>query len=176
VKVFVAVDLPDEPRAALAATLADLDLPGKVAPPENWHITLRYIGAMDDVAIDRLLAGLHETELGGPFTLRTAGLGAFPRPERATVLWVGVLHGSDRLEALSDLVQDVVEDVGLDREDRPFVGHLTLARIRPPEDVRRLTADVELPSISVPVESITVFESIQRASGPEYAPIERFEL
>ena len=174
-KVFVAVDLPDEPRAALAATLADLELPGKVAPPENWHITLRYIGAMDDVAIDRLVAGLDEVEMGGPFTLRTAGLGAFPRPERATVLWVGVSHGTDRLEALSDLVQDVVEDIGFDREDRPFVGHLTLARIRPPDDVRRLM-DVELPSISIPVRSITVFESVQGAGGPEYAPIERIEL
>jgi 2'-5' RNA ligase len=175
-KVFVAVDLPDEPRAALAASLADLELPGKVAPPKNWHITLRYIGAMDDVAVDRLLAGLDEAKLGGPFTLRTAELGAFPRPERATVLWVGVGHGSDRLEALSGVVEEVVNDVGFDREDRPFVGHMTLARVRPPEDVRRLTADVELPSISIPVRSITVFESIQRSGGPEYAPIESIRL
>lgn len=175
-KVFVGVDLSTEARAALAASLSDIAIPGKPAPPQNWHITLRYIGAMDDVSVDRLVAGLDEAKLGGPFTVKTTGLGAFPNPIRATVLWVGLGHGSTRLDQLSDTVQDVVDGIGLGREDRPFVGHVTLARIRPPVDVRRLIADVELPSVVIPVDEVTVFESVQAAGGAEYHPIERFPL
>ncbi len=175
-KVFVGVDLSDEARAALAASLSDIEIPGKPAPPQNWHITLRYIGAIDDVSLDRLLAGLDEADLGGAFTVRAGGLGAFPRPERATVLWVGLAHGSDRLESLSAIVEDVVDGVGLGREDRPFVGHITLARVRPPVDVRRLLSSVEVPPVTIPVDEVTVFESVTRPGSPEYRPIDRFPL
>ena len=175
-KVFVGVDLSAEARSALAAGLSAVDVPGKPSPPQNWHITLRYIGAMEDVSLDRLLAGLDEAELGGPFTLRAGGLGAFPKPSRATVLWIGLGHGSDRLEGLSETVQDVVDGIGLGREERPFVGHVTLARIRPPVDVRRLISGVDVPPVTIPVEEITVFETVQRPGGSEYVPIERFRL
>jgi 2'-5' RNA ligase len=175
-RVFVGVDLSVEARAALAACLSGVDVPGKPAPPQNWHITLRYIGAMDDVSLDRLLAGLDEADLGGSFTLRVAGLGAFPKPSHATVLWVGLEHGSDRLGSLSETVQEVVEGIGLGREDRPFVGHITLARIRPPVDVRRLISEVDVPPVVIPVDEVTVFESVQVVGGSEYHPLERFPL
>ena len=175
-KVFVGVDLSAEARAALAACLSEVEVPGKPSPPQNWHITLRYIGAMDEVSLDRLLAGLDEAELGGPFTIRASGLGAFPTPARATVLWVGLTDGRDRLELLAGAVEDVVDGVGLGREDRPFVGHMTLSRIRPPVDVRSLIAGVELPSIPIPVDEITLFESRQIPGGTQYHPIERFPL
>ena len=175
-KVFVGVDLSAEARSALATCLAAVEVPGKPSPPQNWHITLRYIGAMDEVSLDRLLAGLDEADLGTRFTIRASGLGAFPKPARATVLWVGFGDGSDRLEMLAETVEGVVDGAGLGREDRPFVGHLTLARIRPPVDVRRLITDVELPSIRIPVDEVTVFESVQVPGGTEYHPIERFAL
>lgn len=175
-KVFVGVDLSVGARAALAACLSDVDVPGKPSPPQNWHITLRYIGAMDDVSLDRLLAGLDQAGLGGPFTLRAGGLGAFPKPSRATVLWIGLSHGSDRLERLAESVQDVVDGIGLGREERPFVGHVTLARIRPPVDVRRLISSVDVPAVTIPVDEITVFESVQVDGGTAYRPIERFPL
>jgi len=175
-KVFVGVDLSAEARAALAASLSGVEIPGKPSPPQNWHITLRYIGAMDDVSLDRLLAGLDEAELGGPFTLRAAGLGAFPKPSKATVLWVGLGHGSDRLESLAESVQEVVDRIGHGREDRPFIGHVTLARIRPPVDVRRLMSSVDVPAVTIPVGEVTVFESIQVTGGTEYHPIDRFPL
>ena len=175
-KVFVGVDLPLESRLALASSLADVDVPGRPAPPQNWHITLRYIGAMDDVSLDRLLAGLDEADMGERFTLRPSGLGAFPKASRATVLYVGLDAGSERLSALAESVQDVVDGIGLGREDRPFLGHVTLARIRPPVDVRRLIADVELPPVRIPVDEVTVFESLQVDGGTEYHPLERFPL
>ncbi len=175
-KVFVGVDLSVEARAALAASLSEVAIPGKPSPPQNWHITLRYIGSMDEVSVERLVAGLDEAELGEPFVMRAAGLGAFPKAARATVLFVGIDAGSERLTALSGSVQDVVDGIGLGSEERPFVGHVTLARIRPPVDVRDLIASVDLPSIPIPVDEVTVFESVQVDRGTEYRPIERFPL
>lgn len=175
-RVFVGVDLSSEARAALATCLSGVEVPGKPSPPSNWHITLRYIGAMDDVSVDRLLAGLDEAELGESFTVRTTALGAFPKPARATVLWVGLGQGSERLADLAETVDEVVDGIGSGREDRPFVGHITLARIRPPVDVQRLVANTDVPSIPIPVGEVTVFESVRVVGGVEYVPIERFPL
>lgn len=171
-KVFVGVELSAEARAALATVLAGSDIPGKPSPPENWHITLRYLGTVDEVMLDRLIGGLDDAELPESFVVRTAGLGAFPRADRATVLWVGLR--SDHLDVLAEVVDDVVDAIGYGREERPFVGHVTLARIRPPVDVRRLVSSVELPAIAIPVERLTVFES--RSGQPRYVPIERIDL
>lgn len=175
-RVFVGVDLSSDARAALAACLSAVEVPGKPSPPQNWHITLRYIGSMDEVSLDRLVAGLDEADLGDRFALRASGLGAFPKPARATVLYVGLDAGSAQLASLAETVHDVVDGIGLGREDRPFVGHVTLSRIRPPVDVSGLIAKVELPSIPIAVDEVTVFESVQRDGGTEYRSIERIAL
>ncbi len=82
-RLFLAVALDDDARHALAARLAaiaDDGLPGKVVPPGNWHLTLRFLGPTSEVRRDLLLAAL-EVGLDQPsFTARLAGLGAFPRP------------------------------------------------------------------------------------------------
>lgn len=173
-KVFVGIELSDDARAALATVLADADIPGKPSPPENWHVTLRYLGAVDEVTVDRLIGGLDEADLPGAFVVRTTGLGAFPAPDRATVLWVGL--GSSSLADLADAVDEVVDGIGHGLEERPFVGHVTLARIRPPVDVSGLIGSVDVPPIAVPVKQVTVFESRQGSGRPQYVPIDRIDL
>lgn len=175
-KVFVGLELPLDVRAALSTVLVDLDIPGRPAPPENWHVTLRYIGEMDDVAIDRLLAGLDECDLGSRFRLVTGGLGAFPHSSKATVLWMGFRSGLEPLNDLATTVDEVVERIGHGHEDRPFAAHLTLSRIRPPLDVRELVDSVELPSIVLSVTDVTVFESRHDGRGVQYRAIERFAI
>ena len=77
--------------------MAGLSIPGKVVPPQNWHITLRFIGTIDEVALDRLVAGLDELDLGPRFEVVFGALGAFPRSTRATVLWRAITDRTERL-------------------------------------------------------------------------------
>lgn len=172
--IFVALDLSDDARAALAAVLQNVEIPGRPSPPENWHVTLRYLGSVDEVSVDRLVGALDDADLVKPFVLRTVGLGAFPKAARATVLWVAAT--APPLNELAEAVDDVAERVGFGREDRPFVGHVTLARIRPPGNVLSLIESVEIPRIQIPVDRVTVFESEQGGGHPHYRPIERIEL
>ena len=203
-RIFVAVPMPDEVRMALADLLADLDLPGTVVPPANWHITLRFIGWADDVAYDRLLASLDEADLGRAFSLELGEMGAFPRPKSSTVLWLGVSKGQTRLEEVASVVEEAVQAAGFDGEDRPFRAHLTLSRIRPPVDVTDLigsgvngvTGDysrgasgfwIENGKITYPVSEVTIaghlldiFKSLAAANDLEFrygvnAPTVRIE-
>lgn len=134
-RLFLAVALDDDARHALAARLAaiaDDGLPGKVVPPGNWHLTLRFLGPTSEVRRDLLLAAL-EAGLDQPsFTTRLAGLGAFPRLTAATVLWVGVDDPAGGLTGIAEVCETAARAVGFEPEERPFHPHVTLARVRPP--------------------------------------------
>ncbi len=138
-RVFLAVDLDVNTKAAVAAQLEDVYLPGKPSSLANWHVTLRWIGHLDEVRFDMLLAELDQTDLGPPFRVKVAGFGAFPNPETANVLFRHVGDGEGRLMELADRIEAACENVGLEPNERPYVPHLTLSRLRPPVDVSYLT-------------------------------------
>lgn len=167
--VFVAVVPPPEVVAALSDWLEDLPIPGRRVPPPNFHITLRFVGNVDPVAYDRLLAALATRPLVEPFRVHLSGLGSFPNPRRATVLWVGVEAGPS-LEQLAEIVEDATVAAGFEPEERPFVPHLTVSRVRPPENVTALQAGER--RLSFPVEEI----HIMAAWGSRYRVYETFPL
>lgn len=175
-KIFVAIRPPLDVRATLAGVMSDWDVPGTVVAPDNWHVTLRFIGRMGETDVDRLLAEMDQADLGGRFDATLGGLGAFSNPSKATVLWLGLRRGGERMTELAEIVDGAVDRIGAGVEDRPFVPHLTLARIRPPEDVRSLIADIDVPSIPMTVDEVIVFSSVSAGTGPVYEPIESFQL
>lgn len=182
--LFLAVEPDDETKSLLAQMLArafgdDWPLPGRLSPPDNWHITVRFLGSVDDLSLDRLLAGLDEaaaTEPGwpdGPVGVILRGVGAFPRPDKATVLWVGV--DSEQLLELAEAVEELVTSIGLAPDERPFRPHLTLSRVRPPQDLSDLI-DVDWGRLRLTVDRLTLFQSQEQAGGVSYRPLERFEI
>ena len=179
-RLFLAVPLTGEVRSALAAhivgSLEGRALPGKPVPPPNWHLTMRFFGPTDEVTYDRLLAALTEAELGSPFSATLAGLGAFPRPARATVLWQGIAGGADRLEDLADVSEEAARLAGFAPEDRPFHPHVTLSRIRPHQDVRSLIERVRPLGMSLPVDRLVVYRSHLGRGGARYEELDNVPL
>lgn len=179
-RLFVAVPLTDEVRGALAAHIMAAGtaraLPGKPVPPPNWHVTMRFFGPTDEVSYERFLAALTEAEWGRPFSVSFGGLGAFPRPARATVLWLAIERGVDRLERLAALNEQAAQEAGFAPEERPFHAHLTLSRIRPHQDVRPLIERVSPFPMSLPVDRLVVFRSHLGRGGARYEELDSFEL
>lgn len=176
-RLFVGISLPEDDRHGLAALLDPLaPWPGRAVPPANWHITLRFVGSADEVATDRLFAQLDEMERPGPFTVRLEGLGAFPRPRSAAVLWMGVEDPSGSLVAAADATELAVQAAGFPAEERPFHPHLTLARIRPPQDVWSWLEKEPVYPLAIAVSELTLFETRFGAGGAHYESVERFPL
>lgn len=178
-RLFLAVDLSSDARHALAARIeATIQgrLPGKVVPPPNWHITLRFLGDVDRVGRDRLLMALADADFGSGFELTLDRLGAFPKEKRASVLWAGSSGGEGRLDELAEVVAEAVEAAGFKAEERPFHPHVTLSRIRPPQDVTRLIAGTGGLRVRTRVDAVTLFRSHLGRGTPHYEILERFEL
>lgn len=175
-RIFVAVPMPDVARIVLADRLGRVGIPGSVVPPQNWHLTLRFLGWTDDVAFDRLLAALDDSDLGAPFDIGLGEMGAFPRPRSATVIWLAVSKGQSRLEELADEAEEAAQSAGFNSEDRPFRAHLTLSRVRPPHDVSRLVESFPRADIGWRCESVVVYRSHLGRGGARYEPLETFPL
>jgi 2'-5' RNA ligase len=173
-RVFAAVPLPDEVRAALADRMRGLSIPGTPVMPENWHVTLRFLGLVDEVTYDRFLHGMSHVEGTGTFRIALEGMGAFPNGRNATVLWVGVGDGVKELTKLYGVVEGASVAAGLDPQERPFHPHLTLARVRPPEDVRRIL-DHEV-KLTWRCDRVVVYLSSPGLGGAIYEPLETFSL
>jgi 2'-5' RNA ligase len=171
-RVFVAVPLPDEVRMALDDRLAGFEIPGSVAPPENWHITLRFLGSIDVVTYERFLGALDSSDLGPSFRVGLGELGAFPRPRNATVVWLGVNKGVEQLEALARVGEVAAQSAGLEAEERPFRSHLTLSRVRPPRDVTRLIDSAPSMDLEWRCSSILVYRSHLGRGAARYEPLE----
>ena len=176
-RVFVGVDLPEDARAALAAGvdgwLAGRPLPGRPVPPPNWHITFRFLGDVGDVEYDRLVMALDEADLGGKFRLSVGGFGAFPRLGKATVTWTGVQQGREKLGVLAESVEEACCRAGFGEDGRPFKGHITLSRIRPPMDISEYSGGPL--EVEFEVSSVTVFRS-HLGGGTWYERMEEFPL
>jgi 2'-5' RNA ligase len=146
-------------------------------PRAQWHITLRFLGPV--AAPDPVVAALADS-LAGMATGRIAlgGSGAFPKPSRATVLWIGVHEGAEWLVRLAGAVERAAVAAGLAPEPRPFRPHLTLARIRTPRPIQPLLREIGSAPIgrAWTVDDIVVFESDTRADGAVHHAIHTFPL
>lgn len=166
--------LAPDTRMTLASDLSGLSIPGRLVPPENWHVTLRFLGSVDMVTYDRFLHGLGSLSAVKAFPARLDHLGGFPNPRRATVVWVGVGEGAEQLVGLNQITEEAAQEAGLDAEERPYRPHLTLARVRPPKDIRALT-EVEL-DLGWKCREVVVYRSHLGRGGARYEPLETFPL
>ena len=158
-RLFVGLDLPWELRERLSLLAGGI--PGaRWLPPENYHITLRFIGevaAHQAEEIDLALAGLRARG----FSLSLTGVGTFEKAGRPVALWVGVERNA-QLDLLQSKIETACQRSGLEPERRRFSPHVTLARLDNalgPKLVAYLQSNNLFRSDPVPVEHFTLFSS-----------------
>ena len=179
-RLFVAVDVPDVVKDAIetdvVAPLRDA-LPGaRWTRREGRHLTLKFLGDVADERLGGTGAALSEAASSHVrFDAAFDVLGGFPNLRRPRVLWVGIGAGAEPLSALAADVEANLEPLGFPREDRPFRGHLTLARFPKPTAVR------SLPGVTVPTEAfaareLVLFRSQLHPKGARYTALDRYAL
>ncbi|MFN8544192.1 MAG: RNA 2',3'-cyclic phosphodiesterase [Candidatus Binatia bacterium] len=185
-RCFVAIDLPDELRAAVAQ--AQRALRREAGPADvRWvdpgalHLTLAFLGAVGErqrAPIEAALRALAESH--APLALAAAGLGAFPSPRRARVVWVGIAGGAGALARLAVDVEAALAQLGFPPESRPFQGHVTLGRVRRPDGLSRLAAAIEAGAGTSfgawTAREIVLYQSRLGPTGAVYVPLAHVPL
>jgi 2'-5' RNA ligase len=137
VRSFVAVPLPEKIQASIFAAAQEL---ARALPQsgikwsrkvENLHITVKFLGSVGAERLPEIAAALADALGGLPrFAIALRGMGAFPSPRKANVVWAGVDDATRGLNAVADAVEGVGERFGIAREQRPFTGHVTVGRCK----------------------------------------------
>ncbi len=172
-RLFIAAPIPERARESLRRHLPDV-LPGRRVSPEKWHFTLRFLGDTPSAQRERLVEALGGVTLPVPFRIEFGKLGAFPSPDRARVLWVGVKRGAEKLVRLAETVEAAAQAADFPAEPRPFKSHLTLSRVDPPSDVRRLIDLIPSTDVSMEVRGVVLFRSHLGREGARHEAIAHF--
>ena len=171
IRLFVGLPLPEDHRRQLSLMSHGIEGARWVAP-ENLHITLRFIGEVDeDVAED--LAQALDAVTARPFELSVETLGTFGHPTHA--LWAGITDRSaGELAGLQANIESALVRAGLEPEHRKFVPHVTLARFRKVNMgrvARLLEGSGDLKLAPFAVHGFSLFRSHLRPEGAQYEQV-----
>jgi 2'-5' RNA ligase len=180
VRAFVAVEISDGARRQIADLLGMLrrepGIPVRWVRPELMHLTLAFLGEVSQDFLES--AKVRLVEVGQQHKVLTAqlkGLGAFPSPPRARVVWIGTEQGKDEVCALQADIVKALRSVGYQPERRPFSPHLTIGRVRIPDNVSQAVA-VQFESEPFTIERVVLFHSVLGPGGPVYSRLAEFPL
>jgi len=184
-RTFIALEIDKTTRDRLVALQESLARAGtevKWVEPENLHVTLLFLGEVDDRDIPdvcRVVAagcGQHS-----PFAMSVETVGCFGNPRRPRTLWVGVGDGTQEVCALHDALEPPLLDLGCYRkEDRKYTPHITLGRVRSDRPDDDLTAAMAKKAHwqggQTIVREVLVMGSDLTPNGPMYMVLGRGKL
>jgi 2'-5' RNA ligase len=183
-RLFVAVEIPQAVRRDVARRMARLRdrLPrARWVDPENLHLTLLFLGSVEEAQVPGLAAALRAAfAKHPPLEMRLADGGTFPPRRPARVAWVGMEIPADLAALQADVTAAASASIGFTPEDRPFHPHVTLARCDPPwpRDAADKIAATFSGTVGQPfvVDHGVLFESKMSPRGPRYLPVETLPL
>ena len=192
-RLFAGIPLDAAAREFVAIAVDALKHDGVRArwtPNENWHVTLAFLGDVDDAAAPAIAAAFHtvknravlveESVLGRAplaqpltqFSLHLSTIGAFPNPRRPRVLWVGGVEQEPQFEASALALRRAFEPLGFHFDDAPLA-HVTIGRTTG-------SAPLLMPQLAAPhlmsVTRLALFESVRAPAGVRYEEREVFFL
>jgi len=183
IRTFIAVNVSDATRRMIDTLQMIFGHSRKLirfAPPENVHVTLKFLGDVDPAIMPELISKI-ETSIRSfqKFDYICTGTGVFPNDHRPRVLWLGITQGSEILSNLSKTLDESLKTMPIKLEEREFKAHITLGRIK---ETRRPLAELNqflkfpFEPIHNPVEEVILFQSTLTPNGAIYTPLHNFPL
>jgi 2'-5' RNA ligase len=179
VRLFVGLPVPPSPAFAAVAAELEREERAHPTPAGSWHVTLRFLGEVLDA--EPVARALDAAAAGRPaIPCVVEGVGTFPDKgfpphKKARVAWAGVRAAG--VEALAAAVRDATAAFGEPPEERPFVAHVTLARLRRPADLRRFVSRHEHTLFSQGVlDRVVLFRSTPGPGGSHHEALHTVRL
>lgn len=183
-RVFISVELPDEIKkkvAEAAAPLKEVESGIKWVETHNLHITLKFLGWVEDPKIDNMIELTNKAVAGtGSFKVKFSGMGTFPPGKSPRVIWVGVNEGGDTLAQLAEALEEGLSRAGYRSEGREFSSHITIGRVKDKKGVDKVKermAEIQKTDFGeMVVDHIDIMKSTLSPKGPVYEKIKEVIL
>lgn len=178
-RTFIAIELEEEVKEYLFHIQTEtqkLCRRGNYTPKENFHLTLHFLGEVEEDDLEYLQEAIYETaRRNRPFTLTLDKIGFFPRGNKG-ILWAG-LEKSNPLQRLFSTLEKSLEQQGFARERKGLSPHITLGReVEPQRSFLDVQKGVKVEPMRVSVRSISLMESMRKGPKLVYVPLYRIDL
>ena len=179
IRTFIAFELPEKIRSFISSIQEDLKsnrLDARWIQPKNIHLTLKFLGNINKADTQKVGAAIFKSAADyAPISLAVKGIGAFPGISHPRVLWIGIRGQIDVLIQLQRGLDNNLEKIGFPKENRPFKGHLTLARVKGQINQAKLINAMkkygEFEPKSFIADNIILFKSDLKSTGAVYTKL-----
>ena len=186
-RTFIAIELPKNIREALGKLQEQLkksEADVKWVTPDNIHLTLKFLGEVDDDKIEKINKIIDSVcAENNTYKIYISSLGAFPRIDYLRVIWAGVEKGDSETKKIAKELEEKIEKIGIPREARPFSSHITLGRTRSALNREKLVKELksmqeafEKEDLEFSVSKVTLFKSTLTPKGPAYEVLKEANL
>ena len=184
IRVFVAIEINCEIKNKLSEYLSKLKRSGadvKWVAPDNIHLTLKFVGYIEKETLTDLNKIINDAVSGiGPFSISIENIGAFPSLKKPRVVFVCVQEKGDNLLRIYEKLDKGVERLGIKKESRKYVGHITLGRVKSQKNISKLenalNPGTECYFGLEKVTSLSLIQSKLSSTGPIYTRLNNFIL
>lgn len=146
----------------------------KWVPPENLHVTLKFLGNCDWALVDRIADSMREASGLLPLPLAVGGVGGFPSSASARVLWVGAEDVEEKLHKVYNILDRAARSCGFPGEKRGYRPHITVGRAR--KGPARIPESLALSMdrrVLMEVADIILYRSVLGRTGAQYSVLKR---
>ena len=178
-RTFIAIDLPKEIKDSLAILKEQLMASGadvKWVEPQNIHLTLKFLGEVDEKKLEKIITILEEVAKNkNSFSLSISSLGAFPKLDYPRVIWLGIDEGDKESKEIAKELEEKIAKIGIPKEDKPFSSHITIGRTKSTlnreklvQNLKTLAGGFGKRNLACRVTKIILFKSTLTPKGPIY--------
>ncbi|MEE4312057.1 MAG: RNA 2',3'-cyclic phosphodiesterase [candidate division KSB1 bacterium] len=184
IRTFIAIEIPPHIKKEISEFQRHLmvrDTRISWPKPDNIHITLKFVGDVETNAITAITEAVEKgVEQIPPFNVKIVGVGTFPSGRKPRILWIGAKSENSLMVKCADNIDQKLEELGYEKETRPFRAHLTLGRVKSQfkidEVLDRLNESRDFECDDFLASEIIVVQSTLHASGAIYTPLKRIRL
>ncbi|MCX7995439.1 MAG: RNA 2',3'-cyclic phosphodiesterase [candidate division WOR-3 bacterium] len=178
-RTFIAVEIPEKYRRVIWKLIEehkDKNLPVKWVEFENLHITLKFIGEIDEKKLDSIFSVLSEvSNKTKRFSISLKNIGCFPGIRNPRVLWIGIGEGAEELIRLALEIENSLVRLGIKKEEKKFHPHLTIGRVKTFCNVENFL-NQSIQTDKFEINEFVLFKSTLTPSGPIYGRLKTFTL
>ena len=182
IRCFIAIQIPQEIKFEIESYLSQLK---RISPSIRWvkitglHITLKFLGEIEKDLLDKIRSSLKSiSNIFQPFDISIMDCGTFPNKKRPRIIWLGIEPDADNmLIKIYQWLEESLVPFGFEKEQRKFTPHLTIGRIKFPDNMDKLLGFIEkepFPKKQFSVEEIVLMQSILKPTGAEYQIIDKY--
>jgi len=178
-KIRMFISIPVKDPSSLQQVLTDLKMTDNVrpAPISQMHLTLRFIGDIDDGKTKKVVRCISDAVQGvEPFMITIKGAGCFPKRSRPTVAWIGA-EPQDTLTQIADRLSKNLKAANISFDEKPFKSHITVGRCSGPVNLDFFFDKYSgMEFTSFLCDEILVMRSELSPSGAKHTVLERVRL